>query len=357
MLIWFLGPIDSRWNGVHRYSEVIIEKITNNNIKKNYIPYPARSIKRYLYQFFIYPMKLIPQIRKKNIIILYQEDLAFMIPLARLLGLTVVTIYHHVPEDIGNDNNRRSLLEALKNYYLKIMGRFIAYSNLVICPSEITKKSIENNFYIQKDNIITISNGFDFSDYLNDISRDEIFNKFEIKLRNDDVVLLNVGTNETRKNINSIIKALSKDLDRKFIFIRVGKNLVPENENWICDFAEKNNIRYVNLNYISQRDLDSIYLHSDIYVSPSTHEGFGRTVIEAQYYGLPVIASKLDVYDEVLRDTYVPVTNYFEPDEWYQIIQSFIDGNKNYINEGKKNASRFDISTVADKFEEAIDVL
>ncbi|WP_413698795.1 glycosyltransferase [Psychromonas sp. KJ10-10] len=47
-----------------------------------------------------------------------------------------------------------------------------------------------------------------------------------------------------------------------------------------------------------------------------SHEGFGRTVIEAQHRGTPVMASKIPVYDEVLGDSYVPIDNYQTPKAW-----------------------------------------
>ena len=46
--------------------------------------------------------------------------------------------------------------------------------------------------------------------------------------------------------------------------------------------------------YIEEKELQGHFALSDIYIMPSTGEGFGIVFIEAMYYGLPVIAGNTD---------------------------------------------------------------
>ena len=54
--------------------------------------------------------------------------------------------------------------------------------------------------------------------------------------------------------------------------------------------------------YIPESDLTPHFLMADIYVMPSTKEGFGIVFIEAMYYGLPVIAGNQDGSTDALLD-------------------------------------------------------
>ena len=46
--------------------------------------------------------------------------------------------------------------------------------------------------------------------------------------------------------------------------------------------------------YVPEEELALHFLMADLYVMPSTKEGFGIVFIEAMYYGLPVIAGNTD---------------------------------------------------------------
>lgn len=46
--------------------------------------------------------------------------------------------------------------------------------------------------------------------------------------------------------------------------------------------------------FIHDKDLASLFQTADVYIMPSTKEGFGITFIEAMYYGVPVIAGNAD---------------------------------------------------------------
>jgi glycosyltransferase involved in cell wall biosynthesis len=52
-------------------------------------------------------------------------------------------------------------------------------------------------------------------------------------------------------------------------------------------------------------DLIYLYKHGLAMVHPSLSEGFGLPVIEAQYFGMPVIASEIPVFREILGNDYV----------------------------------------------------
>ncbi len=55
----------------------------------------------------------------------------------------------------------------------------------------------------------------------------------------------------------------------------------------------------------SDEDLLYYYKNAQALVHPSLSEGFGLPVIEANYFGLPVIASDIPVFKEILGNNYI----------------------------------------------------
>ena len=57
------------------------------------------------------------------------------------------------------------------------------------------------------------------------------------------------------------------------------------------DLIKVNNIKYKNFVNISNKKLNKIYKTCNILLMPSTYEGFGMPIIEAQISSMPVITS------------------------------------------------------------------
>ena len=56
--------------------------------------------------------------------------------------------------------------------------------------------------------------------------------------------------------------------------------------------------------WVDQSKLSSYYKSADICVFPSRHEGFGLVVLEAMASGIPVIASDIPSFQEIISDGY-----------------------------------------------------
>jgi glycosyltransferase involved in cell wall biosynthesis len=95
---------------------------------------------------------------------------------------------------------------------------------------------------------------------------------------------------------------------------------------------------------VSEEDLGYFYQAADIYISATLHEGFGRTVIEAQMAGTPVIASDIPVYQGSMGDSFLAVADPTNPDGWAAAISSLAD-NASLMDElrvrGKTNALQY----------------
>jgi glycosyltransferase involved in cell wall biosynthesis len=73
--------------------------------------------------------------------------------------------------------------------------------------------------------------------------------------------------------------------------------------NWVNDFFSKKGYDGKFFNHGKKSvgdDLNQVYRMSDIYIIPSYHEGFPRTIWEAMAQGLPVIATKVGAIPDYL---------------------------------------------------------
>ena len=69
---------------------------------------------------------------------------------------------------------------------------------------------------------------------------------------------------------------------------------------------EKELIENVSFFHSSKiEDIIFFYKHALALINPSLSEGFGLPLIEASYYNVPIIASKLEVFDELFGDEYI----------------------------------------------------
>lgn len=114
-------------------------------------------------------------------------------------------------------------------------------------------------------------------------SKAELRKEFGLPLNKK--IILSVSSNEKRKNLSRVKDAM-KELGDEFILLRVGPSIGIGKS-------------YMNLDYEA---LNKLYNLSDALVLPSLQEGYGIPVTEALACQLPVVISRLDVFEEVAKD-------------------------------------------------------
>jgi glycosyltransferase involved in cell wall biosynthesis len=127
---------------------------------------------------------------------------------------------------------------------------------------------------------------------------DAVVQKYEL----NSPFALFVGVIEPRKNVKGIIKAFerlhatrSTDLD----LVLVGRNgwLFQETVRSIANSAAR--LRIHRLQFVSDRDLVSLYRSARFFVYPSFYEGYGSPVAEAMACGVPTITSNNSALKEI----------------------------------------------------------
>ncbi len=130
--------------------------------------------------------------------------------------------------------------------------------------------------------------GVDFSNRESVISPEE--KRAQLKIAEDDILILSVGELQKRKNHQAIIRAIAKLNDPRIKYIICGQGVL---EKQLTDLAAslKLDKQVFFLGY--RADIPEIMSACDIYAHPSIREGLGLASLEAMASGLPLITSNV----------------------------------------------------------------
>jgi phosphatidylinositol alpha-1,6-mannosyltransferase len=106
------------------------------------------------------------------------------------------------------------------------------------------------------------------------------------------------------KHVDQVLRAvpaIKKDHpDLEYIIIGDG-DLRPELEQLSADLGLGGCVRFAG--WLEDEERDEIYSRADLFVLPSTQEGFGIVYLEAWRFGLPVVAGNAGAAPEVVADS------------------------------------------------------
>lgn len=210
-------------------------------------------------------------------------------------------LLHIIPVRIITWLKRKKLIltwhEVWEKYWLDYLGWLglmgyllekvvVRLPDKIVSVSEQTTAALVGTLKVNRENIETIVNGIPFT-YISSVPP---------SLESSDVIF--VGRLLSHKNVDCLIKAIEKIADETPDQIRrcfvVGDG--PERQALEQLVSEKRLESRVVFKGIIER-MDELYglmKASKVFVLPSTREGFGITVIEANACGLPVVTVDCD---------------------------------------------------------------
>lgn len=172
---------------------------------------------------------------------------------------------------------------------------------------------------------------------------DPLFKPVPRDFNQDHPKLLFIGT-AANKNLERTMEAVQG--------LRVELLIVGYlNEAQSTELRNKN-IHYHLLNKLSDQEVRNAYADADIMLFPSTYEGFGLPIIEAQATGRPVLTSKLEPMSSVAGNAACLVDPY-SVESIRAGVKKIIE-NEDYRNEliesGFKNVERFQLKNVTKQY-------
>jgi glycosyltransferase involved in cell wall biosynthesis len=320
--------------GTSKYTNEIFNRI--KGVALNKIEYPQIGTSRRVdgaLKRTIYPMLVKHKVHDTTIKHITNQDLAFLLTCMDLHP-SIVTCYDLIP------------VAYYHNYSLfwKMNLKGLQKADLIITISEFSKQEIIRLTGSPQSKINVIYPGVDLTHYFPKRDR-SILEKFGISLK--DPVLLFVGSEESRKNIGIVIRALArlKTIIPGIKLLKVGGSQMGGDRKSLMHLIHQlkleNDIIFTG--QVAEKELPRYYNAADIFIFPSIYEGFGLPPLEAIACGCPVICTNSTSLPEVIGDAGI----FINPDntgELVTIIQEILNNKElreDLMNKGVERAKLF----------------
>ncbi len=201
-----------------------------------------------------------------------------------------------------------------RNFLEMTLQKSCRRADKIVTISEFSKSEIIKYLKIEEKKIEVVPLGVDFGRFhtgYTEKQKQKVAEKY--KIPSD--YFLYLGTIEPRKNLERLIYAYAKVLERE---PDVPDLILAGRKGWLCEaiyqaVGELKIQRKVHfLGYVSDEDVPVLLSGAKIFLFPSLYEGFGLPPLEAMACGVPVITSKAASLIEVAGDAAVLVDPYDE---------------------------------------------
>ena len=244
----------------------------------------------------------------------------FLFHLSKYTENAVGTIY-----DFFLLDERGGFMSSLRRAWFIKNLNYISHLKVIITPSDLVKNQAEKAFPNAHFETVYPWATDDFK------MRDKRKAREKLCLPEDKTLLLSVGSNAPQKNVE-LLPQLMNQLDTDFLLLRIG----PVDK--IIDGLKRRE-QLVGFDSVSD-DLYPLFFNaSDVLLQPSMKEGFGIPIVEAMRSGLPVVASSVDIFQEILGDKGV-FADPNDPASWKSVILNCLanleDSRANVIDRSRK---------------------
>ena len=212
----------------------------------------------------------------------------------------------------------------------------IRHSDIIVCISENTKRDLLKFLPdIDPAKIRIIYNGVS-----------EAYRPVEDKISELEEYVLFVGARDGYKNFRFVVDSLQETSLKLAV---CGKPLTPEERQELDDKLGRS--RYKVYENVDDEGLNRLYNSVYCLAYPSSYEGFGIPVIEAQRAGCPVIALNASSIPEIIGET--PLLMLSLDKETFitklQLLQN-VEKKRQIIEKGFDNSKRFSWARMADEY-------
>lgn len=302
--------------------------------------YSKKKYKGFNKRFFYFTLSAIFNAAKFDIIVLGHINLAVVGYFVKLLNPNKKLLIMAHGIEVWND---------LTYFKFSVLKK----SDLILAVSNFTKTKLIAQHNIKQNKITIFSNTIDpFFEKPFSFSKNDLL-KSRYAIKEDDFVLLTItrmcSTEQQSKGYVSVLKVLPelKKIIPNIKYIMAGKADEAEIKMVQSLLNElKLNDTVIMAGYIKDEELVAHYTTSDVFIMPSSKEGFGIVFIEAIACGLPVIAGNLDGSVDALEGGKLGIL--INPFSLSEIAESILTNYKqinNYNKEDKQNLQMMVYST------------
>ncbi len=245
----------------------------------------------------------------------------------------MVTIHDLQPLDDPSN------FSATKRLFLaKAIPAAVERASVVCTPSDWVRNEIIERFSADPDRVVTVSA---FAE-TRDLAQDTEPSPRLAHILKKGPVLFYPAMTLRHKNHAMLFEAfgIASQRDPSLQLVCVGA--VGRDHDDLVALARASSPAIHMLGHVSREDLDSLFLRSEALVFPSSFEGFGLPVIEAQHAELPVITSNTTALAEVAGDSAIQLDPH-DVEAWADAIERRLgpEERAKHVAIGRENAARY----------------
>ena len=212
----------------------------------------------------------------------------------KLWGIPYIYTSHNfpTPEAARFTKKLPSIFEAI---CLKASSK---NSDAHVTISNYSKRMLQERYKTSPE--VIINHGIDIKSFKFDESKREVIRK-TLGISKSNFLILFVGVLYEHKNVITLVNAIPPILKNNngVRLLIIGRGEQSTNiKNRISELKIEKSI--IMKNYVE--DINAYYSAADLFVLPSTNEGFGFVLLEAMASGLPIVASNCSSCPEVVGD-------------------------------------------------------
>ncbi len=269
----------------------------------------------------------------------------FVAKKAKKRGKKIVYHAHSTEEDYRNGFILANQTSKLIKWWLI---KCYSLGDVIVTPTEYSKKLLENYKGLENKKIYAISNGIELDFFKDDPSYRETFRK-RYNYEEEDKVIISIGLYIRRKGIVDFVE-LAKRLP-EYQFIWFGESpLMAATE----DVRRAVNTKLPNLKFaghVDQTFIREALSGCDLYLYPTFEETEGIPIIEATIMKCPAIIRDIPIFDEF--EDKKSIYKAKDVDEFELLIRSFFkDDLPSLVEEAYLLAKKRDIKEVGKQLKE-----
>ncbi len=275
----------------------------------------------------------------------------FALRISRKTGAPIVHTYHTLYEQyvtyvVPSRRVGKKIVKFISRKRLKKVEE-------VVAPTQKVEDTLRG--YGLNNKISIVPTGINLDKHKKRLTAEEkIKKRQELGIKEDDVVLLNLGRLGTEKNLSELMELFAKarEENENLVFLIVGDGPAKEGlEEQAKSLGVEKRVIFTGM--VNPDEVQTYYQLGDIFVSASTSETQGLTYIEAAANGLPLLCRE----DKALDDVIVEGENGYEysnEKEFFNSIRQIAEDPEWRVVAGKRSEEIAD-SFGTDAFGDAIE--
>jgi glycosyltransferase involved in cell wall biosynthesis len=275
-----------RWPSMDRYAVALASRIEGAAVADGW----QMGGPRYLTRYWRYPNVLKSQ--RGDIVHILDHSYAHCLRAFPSVP-SVITVHDLYPLRVLAES-QRTLKGAVRDTLLRWVLHWVERADRIIVSTAFTSREVQRFLNVPAQKICVIPYGVDapfFERPSDDAIRFRRRQWIEQHGGSDATVLLHVGSCHPRKNVEAAITAtgLLREAGRNVMLVQLGGTFEPTHLDAIRRAGVADHV--LQEGHVDESLLITAYHAADVLVIPSTFEGYGLPVVEAQAAGLPVVTS------------------------------------------------------------------